>query len=95
VPWGSPAFEAGIDEGDVITAMDGKAFTSLAAALKDRKPGDVLAVEFRRPSGQVVKGAVTLRPDPALEAVAVESAGGTLTAAQGAFREAWLGSKAR
>ncbi|HXG55400.1 MAG TPA: hypothetical protein VNJ03_08500 [Vicinamibacterales bacterium] len=95
VPWGSPAFEAGIDEGDVITAMDGKAFTSLAAALKDRKPGEVLTVEFRRPSGQVVKGAVTLRPDPALEAVAVESAGGTLTAAQGAFRDAWLGSKVK
>lgn len=95
VPWGSPAFEAGIDQGDVITAMDGKAFTSLAEALKGRQPGDVLTVEFKRPSGEVVKGRLTLRPDPALEAVTAEAAGGVLTAQQQAFREAWLGSKVK
>ena len=79
VPFGTPAFEAGLEEGDVITSIDGVAFTALAAALKDRKPGDKLAIEFRRPSGVVVKSTLTLGEDPALQAATIESTGGTLT----------------
>lgn len=95
VPFGTPAFAAGIEQGDVITSIEGAAFTSLAAALKDRKPGDQIAVEFRRPSGLVVKSSVLLGEDPALQAVTVESTGGTLTPGQKAFREAWVGSKVK
>ena len=95
VAFGTPAFAAGIDQGDVITSVGGAAFTHLQAALKGRKPGEAVAVEFRRPSGVVVKSTITLAEDPALEAVTVESTGGTLTAAQKAFRESWVGSKVK
>lgn len=95
VPFGTPAFAAGLERGDIVTSIAGQAFTTLAAALKDRKPGDALAIEFRRPSGVVVKSTLTLGEDPALQAVTVESTGGTLTAEQQAFRESWVGSKAK
>jgi hypothetical protein len=36
---------------------------------------------------------VTLKVDPRVQIVPVESTGGTLTAAQRTFRQAWLGSK--
>jgi len=93
VPFGPPAFAAGLEQGDIITSVGGTAFTNLAAVLKDRKPGDQLVVEFRRPSGVVVTSTLRLAEDPALQAVTVESTGGTLTPEQKAFREAWVGSK--
>lgn len=95
VPFGSPAFDAGLDERDIIMAVGGEAFTTLAAALKTRKPGEQVPVTFRRPSGEVVTATLTLGEDPALQAVTIESTGGTLSPAQKAFRHAWLGSKVR
>ena len=95
VAFGTPAFAAGLEEGDVITSFGGTAFTTLAAALKDRKPGDQVAIQFRRPSGEVITANITLAEDPAMQALTVESAGGTLTPAQKAFRAAWIGSKAK
>lgn len=91
VAWGTPAFEAGLEQGDVITAVDGKPFDTF----KGRKPGERLSLEARRPTGKTVSLTVALAEDPTLEAVAVEDAGGTLSPAQKAFRESWLGSKAR
>jgi predicted metalloprotease with PDZ domain len=95
VAFGTPAFTAGLEEGDVITSIGGVAFTTLAAALKDRKPGEQIAVEFRRPSGEVVKSTITLAEDPAWQAATIESTGGTLTPQQKAFRERWVGSKVK
>lgn len=95
VPFGTPAFETGLEAGDVITSIAGAAFTTLPAALKDRTPGEKVAVAFRRPSGSVVKGTLTLAEDPALQAATIESTGGRLTPEQQAFREAWVGSKVR
>ena len=96
VAWGTPAFDAGLEQGDVITAVDGRPFSgSIAQALARRKPGDRLTIEFRRPTGAAGKAVLTLREDPSLEAVAAESAGGTLTSAQKAFRDAWLGARVR
>jgi predicted metalloprotease with PDZ domain len=95
VAFGTPAFAAGIEEGDVIASIGGTAFTTLAAALKDHKPGEQLAIEFRRPSGEVVKSTLTLAEDPGLAAATVESTGGTLTPEQKAFRESWAGSKVK
>ena len=95
VAFGTPAFEAGIEQDDVITSMGGAAFSSLSGALKGRNPGDEIAVEFRRPSGEVVKSTITLREDPSLVAATVESTGGTLTPAQQAFRQSWIESKVK
>jgi predicted metalloprotease with PDZ domain len=93
VPFGTPAFAAGIDERDVILTIDGKPGSELAAVLKSHKPGDTVAIEFRRTSGQTVRTTITIGEDESLEAVAVEAAGGTLTAEQKAFRQSWLGGK--
>jgi predicted metalloprotease with PDZ domain len=95
VAFGTPAFGAGLEEGDVITSIGGAAFTTLPAALKDRKPGDEVAIEFRRRSGEVIKATITLGEDPAWQAATIESTGGTLTPEQKAFRESWVGSKVR
>jgi predicted metalloprotease with PDZ domain len=94
--WGSPAFEAGLDQGDVIVDVDGKSLRSgaLQSTLKAKKPGDRLVVTFKRRDGATGKAAIAVKEDPALELVPVEASGGTLTPAQQAFREAWLGSKA-
>jgi predicted metalloprotease with PDZ domain len=95
LPWGSPAFDAGLDQGDVIVDVGGTAMGSgvLQGALKSRKPGDTLTVTFKRRGGATGTATITLREDPALEVVPVESTGAPLTAEQKAFREAWLATK--
>jgi S1-C subfamily serine protease len=48
---GSPADDAGLEAGDVVTAIDGKAVSSadeLAAAINAKVPGDKLALAVRR-----------------------------------------------
>jgi predicted metalloprotease with PDZ domain len=95
LPWGSPAFEAGLDQGDVIVDVDGKSMAPkvLQAALNEKKPGQTMTVTYKRRGGATGTATITLKEDPSLETVAVESAGGTLTAEQKMFRDAWLGSK--
>ena len=95
-PFGSPAYEAGIDQDDTIVSLDGRAMTAsdaLASVLGAHRPGDTVPVEFMRRDGRRVKATLTLAADPRLEIVPVEKAGGTLTAAERAFRESWLGAK--
>ena len=46
-----PAHEAGLEVGDIITSFDGKpvdGFSSLAALVREHKPGDRVRVEFLR-----------------------------------------------
>jgi predicted metalloprotease with PDZ domain len=90
VDWGTPAFVAGLEQGDTILSVDGKSY---ADAMRDRKPGEKLTLEVKRPTGKTATLSLTLGEDPALEAVPVEAAGGTLTAEQKAFRDRWLGAK--
>jgi membrane-associated protease RseP (regulator of RpoE activity) len=48
---GSPAADAGLQQGDVITAVDGKAVTSaaaLATQVQAHSPGDVVAITYSR-----------------------------------------------
>jgi S1-C subfamily serine protease len=48
---GSPAAKAGIESGDVVTAVDGKTVTSpedLLATIRDHEPGDTMKVTFVR-----------------------------------------------
>ena len=48
---GSPAAGAGLQEGDVITAVDGEAVTSsadLARAVRSHEPGDQVKIAYTR-----------------------------------------------
>ncbi len=94
---GSPAYEAGLDQGDVLKAIDGEAVTSqskLQEIFRRHRPGDRLKVDFVR-RGKSLTTTLTVGESPTLELVTLESTGGTLTEAQRAFREAWLGSKVK
>jgi predicted metalloprotease with PDZ domain len=97
VPWGTPAFHAGLDQGDVIVDVNGKSVGAggLEGTLKKQKPGDRVTITYKRRGGATGTATITLKEDPALEAATVESTGGTLTADQKAFRDSWLGSKVR
>jgi predicted metalloprotease with PDZ domain len=97
-PWGSPAYDAGLDQGDVITSLEGTTVTSLdqwRTALAAHKPGERVRVGYRRRDGASGTTILTLGDNPAFEAVPVETTGGTLTSQQQTFRDGWLGSKAQ
>jgi predicted metalloprotease with PDZ domain len=97
VNWGTPAFNAGLEEGDVITAADGRAIGNQEdwqAAVRAHKPGDRMNVEFNR-HGISKTTTIALAEDPTMEVVTLESTGGTLSADQKAMRDGWLASKRR
>ncbi len=90
---GSPIYQAGIDRGDEIVSVAGKAIDSQAdwtAALAAARPGDVVEVRFIQ-RGVEKTTRMTLGTDPAWELVRIETTGVEPTAAQRAFRDAWLG----
>jgi predicted metalloprotease with PDZ domain len=94
--FGTPAYEAGLDFGDTITAIEaGAATPSSWNALSDRQPGDTVSLSVRRRDGTTIDVRLILAADPGLVIVPVEQAGRTPTSAQLAFRAAWLGSKVR
>jgi predicted metalloprotease with PDZ domain len=94
---GSPAYDAGLEQGDQITAVDGnpvasiQQFNEIVAA---RKPGERVVVTVRR-GAATTTATVTLKEDPDLEAVLIEDTGAAPTAGQKAFRDRWLGSQRR
>jgi predicted metalloprotease with PDZ domain len=93
-PLATPVYAAGLDQGDTITTIGGQPATAAAwAALRQRKPGEAVALAIRRRDGKTVERTLTIGEDPALQIVAVEQDGGTLTPAQLAFRQAWLGTR--
>lgn len=97
VNWGTPAFSAGLEEGDVVTAADGKPIATIddwQAAVRSHKPGDRMAVDFTR-HGTALKTTITLVEDPTMEIVALESTGTALSADQKRMRDAWLASRQR
>jgi predicted metalloprotease with PDZ domain len=98
VPANSPAYAAGIDEGDAITQVAGERTGSaedVNAAISRRRPGDRVSITYIDRAGVPRTANVTLVENPHLEIVAVEAAGGSLTQAQRTFRERWLNSQAR
>ena len=98
VPANSPAYAAGIDEGDAITQVAGERTGSaedVNAAISRRRPGDRVAITYVDRAGVSRTANVTLVENPHLEIVAVEASGGSLTQAQRTFRERWLNSQAR
>jgi predicted metalloprotease with PDZ domain len=97
VNWGTPAFNAGLEEGDVIAAAEGKAIATLddwQAAIRAHKPGDQMTVEFNR-HGTTLRTSILIGEDPTMEVVTQESTGGTLSEDQKAMRDGWLASKRR
>ena len=63
---GSPAEEAGINEGDIVLAVDGEPVNGqagLVAAIRDRSPGDTISVDLVR-NGERVTVTATLVARP-------------------------------
>jgi predicted metalloprotease with PDZ domain len=95
VPFGTPAYAAGIDAGDVIVSIDGKPATRAAWDTSRRgAPGHRLSLVVERRDGRRANVVVTLQADPSLQIVPAESRG-ALTPAQAAFRSAWLATRVR
>ena len=64
---GTPAYEAGLEAGDVITAFDGHptpTMSELAALIHKLRPGDRVKVTFESPFGGTQTVAVTLAAAP-------------------------------
>ena len=98
VPSNSPAYAAGLDEGDAITQVGNERTGSaddVSNAIGRRRPGDRISITFVDRAGVSRTATVTLVENPHIEIVAAESAAGSLTPAQRAFRDRWLNSQVR
>jgi predicted metalloprotease with PDZ domain len=94
---GTPLYEAGLDAGARLLRLDDAALSNpadLRAALEARRPGDRVRLTWVGRAGER-SATVTLREDPNVEVVTFEDAGRTPSAAQLAFRAAWLDSRIR
>ena len=90
-----PLYAAGIEQDDELREVDGQRVTSDAdvfGVLARHKPGDSITIVFADRTGSSRSARVTLAEDPHVEVVPAEQ-GGTLTPAQRAFRDRWLGAK--
>ena len=91
-PFGSPAYEAGLERDDRLLVVAGgtiERVVDFERAIRERKPGDTIPVVFER-RGERVTGMLRLVADPRVEIVTAEQAGRPLTAEQRRLREAWL-----
>ena len=91
---GSPAYDAGLDLGDIILKADSsdvKTARDLEAIAEKHKPGETIEVVYSR-KGAERKTKLTFIENPSLEIVPIENTGGTLTAEMKAFRDKWLES---
>ncbi len=96
VPFGSPAYQAGLERDDVIVTVAGRDVASAAdfnSEIGRRRPGDEVPLVFER-RGQRVSSMLRLAENPQVEIVRVEDVGRTLTQEQRRFRDAWLRSPA-
>jgi predicted metalloprotease with PDZ domain len=93
VPPHSPAYEAGLEQDDVLRTIDGERIGSpdqIARAISRHRPGDRIDVGFADRTGEARHASLTLAADPHVEIVPVERAGGTLTPTERSFRARWL-----
>jgi predicted metalloprotease with PDZ domain len=94
--FGSPAYEAGMDDGDTLLSLGGVRVTTNSAfrqTLATMRPGERVEIRYRRRDGSEQLGSATLRSSPALRVVALEQLGSTPARDQLIFREAWLTSR--
>lgn len=94
---GTPAYDAGLDLGDILLTIDGteiKDQATLTKITESHKPGDVVTVTYNyRGVDKTTK--LTFGENPALEVVSIEKTGGNLTPAMQAFRDSWLNSQVK
>jgi predicted metalloprotease with PDZ domain len=91
----TPLYIAGVDHDDQLLSFDGVIITGvsrLEEAVQRRRPGDRVRVSVRR-RGAIQDLTLTIGEDPTLQIVPAERTGRQLTAAERAFRAAWLASK--
>ncbi|HEX2445347.1 MAG TPA: PDZ domain-containing protein [Vicinamibacterales bacterium] len=94
---GSPAYAAGLEQDDVLTAVNGRPVVSTADvefALREVRAGSRIPVTFLR-RGQSTRTTIAAVQDPSLDVLMLEATGGTITPAQRTFRARWLASKAQ
>lgn len=92
----TPLYTAGLDKGDVIQAISGKAIKTQAefdSWLNGTKPGDVVKLRVDSRAGRKEVD-LKVGESPAVEVVTYEEAQKAVTPEIAAFREAWLSSKA-
>jgi predicted metalloprotease with PDZ domain len=96
VPPNSPAYAAGIDQDDTLTQIGGEHVVSpeaVSSALARHRPGERVTIAYVDRTGAAKTASVVLGEDPHVDVVGVETAGGSLTPAQRAFRDRWLKSQ--
>ncbi|MGE4067272.1 MAG: M61 family metallopeptidase [Vicinamibacterales bacterium] len=96
VPFGSPLYDAGVEQDDQIVSLDGAGIgraEDVEAVLGRHAPGDAIPIRFVRRTGESVDGTVVLAADPRIEIVPVEQTGATLSPDQKRFRDQWLDSR--
>jgi predicted metalloprotease with PDZ domain len=93
-PFGSPAYDAGLERDDIVVTAGGRPVTTdndWRRVIESRTPGDVVPIVFER-RGTRVNAQLRLVEDPRLRAVPAESIGQTVSDEQRRFRAAWLAS---
>ena len=91
-PFGSPAYEAGLDRDDVILSVGGRDVASavdVESAVLAGAPGQQIPIVFER-HGVRVTAMLRLVEDPRVEIVRAEDRGQSITPEQRRFREEWL-----
>ncbi|MCJ8210500.1 PDZ domain-containing protein [Mucilaginibacter sp. RS28] len=97
VPNNTPAYKAGLDAGDIITAADDKPvaeYKDFSQVVDEKKPGDQVKVTYSNRTG-IHTTTITLEEDPAYEVITYEKAGKTPSASQLALRTNWLSTKVK
>jgi predicted metalloprotease with PDZ domain len=95
VPFGTPAYDAGLDRDDVILAVGGRDVSGAAdvdRAIREARPGQQLPIVFER-RGVRVSGVLRLVEDPDVEIVLAENTGQSVSPEQRRFRDAWLSGR--
>ena len=96
-PMGTPAYDAGFGEGDVIVSIGGKDVRSaadVAAIVEAAKPGARLETTYLR-QGKPHQATIAPLAQPTRTLVTRESAGETPAPDELKMRDAWLGSHAK
>ncbi|NOT08094.1 MAG: M61 family metallopeptidase [Gemmatimonadales bacterium] len=94
---GQPLYLAGVERGDLITALDGRPVASGAeidSIVSRHKPGDSLPITFVSRGGANVTATLVLKANPRFDLVPAETAGQTVSEAAMAARRRWLASRA-